>query len=111
MGRKYDFEYIVIGSGPAGSAAALILAKTRKKVALVEGKFFGGSNLNTRDVPYAVALDFSHTYSKLLSLPEFKNQDFSLSLPTAVSHQLKSVLNAGGNDSKPFEEKNITCIR
>ncbi|MBQ3474020.1 NAD(P)/FAD-dependent oxidoreductase [Candidatus Saccharibacteria bacterium] len=111
MGRKYDFEYIVIGSGPAGSAAALTLAKAKKKVALVEGKFFGGSNLNTRDVPYAVALNFSHTYSKLLSLPEFKNQDFSFSLPTAVSHQLKSVLNAGGNDTKPYEEKNITCIK
>ncbi len=111
MGRKYDFEYIVIGSGPAGSAAALTLSKTRKKVALVEGKFFGGSNLNTRDIPYAIALDFSHTYSKMLSLPEFKNQDFSFSLPTAVSHQLKTVLNVGGNDTKPFEEKNITCIR
>ncbi len=110
MGKKYDFEYIVIGSGPAGSAAALTLAKAKKKVALVEGKSFGGSNLNTRDVPYSVALDFSHTFSKLLSLPEFKNQDFSFSLPTAVSHQLKSVSNVGGNDPKLFEEKNITCI-
>lgn len=111
MGRKYDFEYIVIGSGPAGSAAALTLAKTRKKVALFEGKFFGGSNLNTRDIPYAVALDFSHTYSKLLSLPEFKNQDFSFSLPTAAAHQLKTILNIGGNDTKPYEEKHITCIK
>ena len=75
MGKKFDFQYIVIGSGPAGSAAALTLAKSKKKVALVEGKFFGGSNLNTRDVPYLVALDFAHTYRKLLSLPEFKNQD------------------------------------
>lgn len=111
MGKKYDFEYIVIGSGPAGSAAALILAKAKKKVALIEGRFFGGSNLNTRDVPYSVGLDFSHTYSKLLSLPEFKNQDFSFSLPTAVSHQLKTVINAGGNNQKPFEDAHITCIK
>ena len=110
MGRKYDFEYIVIGSGPAGSAAALTLAKTKKKVALVEGKYFGGSNLNTRDIPYSVALDFSHTYSKILSLPEFKNQDLSFSLPTAVSHQLKAVANANGNNQKPFEDARITCI-
>jgi len=110
MGKKFDFEYIVIGSGPAGSAAALILAKTRKKVALVEGNFFGGSNLNTRDVPYAVALDFSHTYSKLLSLPEFKNQDISFSLPSAVSHQLQTVISVGGNNKKPFEDAKITCI-
>ncbi len=110
MGKKYDFEYIVIGSGPAGSAAALTLAKTKKKVALVEEKNFGGSNLNTRDIPYSVALDFSHTYSKILSLPEFKNQDFFFSLPTAVSHQLKTVSNIGDNYSKNFEEKNITYI-
>ena len=110
MGKKYDFEYIVIGSGPAGSAAALNLAKAKKRVALVEGRFFGGSNLNTRDIPYDVALDFSHTYKKILSLPEFKNQDFSFSLPTSVSHQLKTVLNCNGNDKKPFEAAGITCI-
>ena len=75
MGKKYDFKYIVIGSGPAGSAAALTLGKAKKRVALVEGRYFGGSNLNTRDIPYAVALDFSHTYSKARSLPEFGHQD------------------------------------
>ena len=51
MGKKYDFKYIVIGSGPAGSAAALKLAKAKKSVALVEGRFYGGSNLNSRDIP------------------------------------------------------------
>lgn len=111
MGKKYDFEYIIIGSGPAGSATALTLAKTKKKVAIVEGRFFGGSNLNTRDIPYAVALDFSHFYSKLLSLPEFKNQDISFSLPNAVSHQLQTTLRVGGNDINPFEKVGITCIK
>ena len=62
MGRKYDFKYLVIGSGPAGSAAALALAKAKKRVGLVEGGPYGGANLNTRDVPYAVTLDFAHTY-------------------------------------------------
>ena len=76
MGKKYDFDYIVIGSGPAGSAAATNLAKAKRHVAIVEGRFFGGSNINTHNIPYSVALDFSHTYRKFLSLPEFKNQDF-----------------------------------
>ena len=84
MGKKYDFDYIIIGSGPAGSAAAFTLAKVKKRIALVESHFFGGSNLNTRDVPYAVALDFAHTYNKILSYPEFKNQDFQTDAVNAV---------------------------
>ena len=110
MGKKYDFDYIVIGSGPAGSAAALNLAKAKKNVAIVEGNFYGGANLNSRDVPYSVALDFSHTFKKVLSLPEFKNQDFTFSLPTVVSHQLETTIRCGGNDKKPFKAAGVTCI-
>lgn len=111
MSTKFDYEYIVIGSGPAGSAATLMLAKSKKRVALIESKFFGGSNLNTRDIPYAVALDFSHAYQKLLSLPEFKNQDPTFSLPSAVSHQLNSVLKINADHQKLYESNNITCLR
>ena len=110
MGKKYDFEYIVIGSGPAGSAAAINLAKAKKHVGLVEGRFFGGSNLNTRDVPFAVALNFSHAYRRTLTLPEFRNQDITFSLPTAVSHQLQTVLNCGGNNQNLFKISGVTCI-
>ena len=112
MGKKFDFQYIVIGSGPAGSAAVLTLAKFSKKpIALVEEKNLGGTNLNTRDIPYAVALNFSHSYQQLLSLPEFKNQDITFSLPTAVSHQLKSIIETGNNYQKAYEKAGITCIK
>ena len=86
MGRKYDFEYLVIGSGPAGSAAALGLAKAKKNVGLIEGGAFGGANLNTRDAPYAVTLDFAHTYYKALHLPEFNFEEFSFNFPSIVAH-------------------------
>ena len=84
MGRKYDFDYIVIGSGPAGSAATLALAKTKKRIALVESKYFGGSNINTRDIPYGVTLDFAHTYHKASHFPEFSHQDFSFNFPITI---------------------------
>jgi len=43
---KEDFDCIVIGAGPAGSAAAYILAKNNLKVCLVEkGDFPGSKNL------------------------------------------------------------------
>ena len=111
MGKKYDFDYIVIGSGPAGSAAALMLAGSKKKTALIEGRFFGGSNLNTLDVPYAVALDFSHSYHRIRLFPELKNQDFHFNTPTIAARQLKTIIEAGGNNKKIFEDAGITCIK
>lgn len=111
MRKKYDFDYIIIGSGPAGSAAAFTLAKVKKRIAIVEARFFGGSNLNTRDIPYAVALDFSHTYAKVSSYPEFKNQDFHFNLPTTTARELKTVIEAGGNSGKPFEDAGIVCMK
>lgn len=112
MGRKYDFDYIVIGSGPAGSAAALTLAKSKKRVALVEGRYFGGSNLNTRDIPYGVSLDFAHTYHKVSRFPELSHQDLSFSFPTIVAHQLKAIIESGGgNNQKIFDNAGIICIR
>ena len=110
MGRKYDFKYIVIGSGPAGSTVALNLAKHKKRVALVEARFFGGANLNTLDVPYSVALDFSHHYSKTLTYPELKNQDLSFSFPTISARQLSTVIDAGGKDRRPFEDAGVVCL-
>lgn len=112
MGRKYDFDYIIIGSGPAGSAAALTLAKSKKRVALVEGRYFGGANLNTRDIPYGVSLDFAHAYHRISRFPELSHQDLSFSFPTIVAHQLKAIIESGGgNNQKIFDDAGIICIR
>lgn len=111
MSKKYDFDYIIIGSGPAGSTAALELVKTKKRIALIEGRFFGGTNLNTRDLPYAVALDFAHSYSRIQTFPELKSQDFYFNLPTVPARQLKAIIESGGNNRKIFENAGITCIK
>ncbi len=111
MSKKYDFQYAVIGSGPAGSTIATTLAKAKKSVALIEGRFFGGSNLNTRDVPYKVALGFAHLYSKLNSAPEYANQDFSVNLPTIVTQELKAVVRASNYNKKDYEESSVVCIK
>ncbi len=111
MGKKFDFEYIVIGSGPAGSAAALRLAKNKKKVALVESRFWGGTNLNTRDLPYNVALNFSHAYKKAQTFPALKHQDFHFNLPTLPACELKTIIESGGNNKKVYEDAGITCLK
>ena len=112
MSKKHDFDYIIIGSGPAGSAAALTLAGSKKlKIALVEGRAFGGTNLNTRDIPYAVALDFAHTYAKTRSYPEFQNRDLHFNLPTLAARQYQATIRTGGDNKKFFEDAGITCIK
>ncbi len=111
MGKKYNFDYIIIGSGPAGSTAALTLAKnSKKRIALVEGQAFGGNNLNSRDIPYAVSLDFSHSFTKFINCPEVNGQEFHYNFPTIINHQ-KSVINSFEQGKKIyFEERGITCI-
>ena len=110
MGKKYEFKYIVIGSGPAGTAAALRLAKAKKSVALVEGRFYGGANLNTRDIPYGVALDFSHHFTKTLSYPELKNQDFTFNFPTIAARQLSTIIKTVNETKKSLEEAGVVCL-
>ena len=38
-----DFDAIVVGAGPAGSCAAIVLARAGKRVALIERGPFAGS--------------------------------------------------------------------
>ncbi len=110
MGKKYNFDYIIIGSGPAGRTAALALAKAKKRVAIVEGDKFGGSALNSRDVPYGVGLNFSHTFAKINNSPEIGGQDLHYNFPTIVAHSDRIISIAGGGDKQPFLDAGITCI-
>ena len=42
--RKYDYDIVVLGAGPAGEAAAMKLAKSGKKVAVVDPRGQVGGN-------------------------------------------------------------------
>ena len=48
----YDYDLLVIGSGPAGQRAAIQAAKLNKRVAVVERKtILGGVCINTGTIP------------------------------------------------------------
>lgn len=111
VGKKYNYDFIIIGSGPAGSAVALTLAKSKKSIALVEGREFGGANLNTRDIPYGVSLGFSHTFKKLMNYPEIGGQEFHYNFPTIVAHQQYIVASLGSSSKELYEKAGITCIK
>lgn len=66
MAKKHTFDYdlIVIGSGAGGSAAATIVARAGKKVAIVEADTFGGDSPNWSDVPTKALLHAAHLYDE-----------------------------------------------
>ena len=50
--HSYDYDLLVIGSGPAGQRAAIQGAKLEKTVALIEKKtVLGGVSVNTGTIP------------------------------------------------------------
>ena len=113
MGKKFDFEYIVIGSGPAGSAVALTLAKARKKVGLIEGNNFGGSSINNRNVPYIASHNLSRTYFNSQNGAKFgfSNLDSHFNFLSANSWRDKILAKISDETKKEFEDAGITCIK
>lgn len=111
MGQKYNFDYVIIGSGPAGTAVAFALAsKQKNRVAIIEDHAYGGCCLNTRDVPYSVCLNFSHTFARLKSFPEINGQDLHFNFPSVVLHQNQTISALGGGDTEAYESAGIICM-
>lgn len=109
MGKKYDFDYIVIGGGPAGQTAALELA-TKKRVAIIDEQPLGGSNLNTRDIPYAINLDFAHTLSKFSNYPQANHKEPHFNFPTIFSSQTRITSSLRQDNTKILEDSKITIV-
>jgi len=110
MGKKYEYDYIVIGSGPAGRTVAEKLAKGKKKVAIVEGKVLGGAEINTRDLPYRTALDFAKTYHKFMNYSAVSGNSPFFNLPTLASHINSVVKDASDKIADNFKSLNIDII-
>ena len=108
---RFDFDYIIIGSGPAGSTAALELAKHKKKVCLIEHKFLGGSDLNARDIPYTMALDFAHDYGRAMDCPELRSAELGFSLPTLAAQTLKMITALGAEEKKILEDAGVKLVK
>lgn len=76
--HPYDYDLLVIGSGPAGQRAAIQAAKLQKRVALIEKKtVLGGVSVNTGTIPSKTlreaVLDLSGYRSR-----EFYGQSYSV---------------------------------
>lgn len=111
MGRHNDYEYIVIGSGAAGSAAALLAAGLGVKTAIIEADSWGGTTLNYRDIPYGAALGFAQRYAEAVAGSRFGMSSTTLryNYPTVLNWQAAAVKRAGGGNRSVFENAGIDC--
>lgn len=112
MSKKFDYELIVLGSGPAGSAAALFAAKSGVKVALVENGKWGGSALNYLDTPSRALFQSSHLYHEAIRGSRFGISSSSLryNYPTIQNWKLLASRRAGAGSKKQFEDAKIACL-
>lgn len=65
MPNKYDYDYFVIGAGSGGVRSARIAAGHGAKVAIAEGRHFGGTCVNIGCVPkklFAYASDYGPAF-------------------------------------------------
>lgn len=111
MSRRFDYDYVVIGSGAAGSAAALLAAGLGAKTAIVEADKWGGTTLNYRDVAYGAAMHFAERYSEAVYGSRFGMSSSTLryNYPTVLNWQAAAVRRAGGGSQKVFENAGIDC--
>lgn len=101
---KYDFDYIIIGSGPAGRTAAINLANAKKKVCLVEKDQIGGAEIISRDLPFKLALDFASTYYDFMTSKATGSSPHHFNLPTLSSH-INSTIAARSEEAKSELQK------
>lgn len=111
MRKKFDYDVIILGSGAAGSAAAFSASATGHKVALIEANKWGGSALNSYDVPSQAIFNFSHLYHEARLGARFGLSVSSLryNYPTVQNWRSLALRRAGANSKKAFEGAKIAC--
>ena len=62
---RYDYDLLVLGSGAAGSTAALVAARADKKVGLIEADTFGGETPNWGDIPIKTLMGVAQLYNRI----------------------------------------------
>lgn len=103
----FDYDLIVIGSGAAGSTAALAVAKNNKKVALIEADQFGGESPNWGDVPTKALLHAANLYDEALAAKRFgiRSSMMSYNFPSLLQWKDRAIKRTGAADNRKYYDK------
>lgn len=107
--KKYDYDIIVIGSGAAGVAAAKAARAAGATVAIVENGKLGGAEIQTRNIPYAASLHFSHLYSRAVYGSRFglSSNNLRFNYPTVAHWRNRVVRTAEADLRRQLSELGI----
>jgi len=99
----YDYDLLVLGSGPAGQKAAVQAAKLGRKVAVVERRQLGGASVNRGTIPsktlreavvYLTGLSQRDVYGESYRLKEeITPQDLALRTRKVIEREIDIVHN------------------
>ena len=112
MAKKFTFDYdlIVNGSGPGGSAAATMAAKDGKRVAIIESNIFGGESPNYSDIPTKALLHAANLYDEARHGDRFglRSSTLGYNYPSLRAWKDLAVTRTGtGGNRKYYENQGI----
>ncbi len=108
----YTFDTIIIGSGPAGSTAAEILAHGGQRVAIVEAEKLGGECLNYGCVPTKSMLTAAHLFRSVKNQKAITNSGLlKLRINKLVSLAENNIAKTGAEElGTEFKKLGITVL-
>ena len=107
-----DFDFGIIGGGPAGYTVAMQLAKQGKKVILFEENFLGGTCLNKGCIPTKTILHSADLYKDIKNAENIGiiTNELNFDFSKLMEHKNKVVNTLRNALTKTIEAKNITII-
>lgn len=109
---SYQFDVIIIGSGPAGEGAAMKLAKAGKRVAVIEEhEQVGGGSIHWGTIPSKVLRHQIQTLADYRKNPLFQGLDHRLKPElTALLESASTVIDNQVELSNRNYERNNVCV-
>ena len=116
MADQFDYDVLVIGSGPGGYVAAIRAAQLGLKTACAESReTLGGTCLNVGCIPSKTLLHASHLFHEakagVLAKHGIKLGDVSLDLPAMLADKDKAVTGLTGGIEFLFKKNKIDWLK